>query len=539
VGLLGRSAQLTGPQMQAFASFILEVMLPPNPIRSLDNSLTTQQQAGHDFYFGPTSDLVQTCNGCHQLNPAAGDFGTDGKSSFENETQDFKIPHLRNLYQKVGMFGMPAIQFINAGNNGSAGAFTIQPDQVRGFGFLHDGSVDTLFRFHNATVFNTGFQPNGCNQACADQKRRQVEQFMFAFDSDLAPVVGQQVTLTNSNGGVVGARIDLLKTRANAGECELAVKGVINNTAVVPNVLEQRGALWLPGESKFATDRSSQPHLTDAQVRALANTAGQELTFTCVPPGEGVRVGIDRDEDGFLDRDELDQGSDPADPLSVPGGTTTSTSIPPSTTTSVTTPGSTTTSTSTTSTTLPLVTIATRILKLRDDATPPTNPARRKITFRSSTRLDPPANRIVLAPPGSAGDPTVGGATLAVYNSAGSGEKVLVSLPPLGPFTGSGWSIIGTPTKFKGYRYRGKDPNGPISAILVQADKIRVNGGESNWTYTLNEAFQGRIAVRLTLGTGTVWCADAPAKPPAAVNDKVDRFIAGKTPAPVSCPPLP
>ena len=35
--------------------------------------------------------------------------------------------------------------FINPGDNGHKG------DQVRGFGFLHDGSIDTVFRFHNAT----------------------------------------------------------------------------------------------------------------------------------------------------------------------------------------------------------------------------------------------------------------------------------------------------------------------------------------------------------------------------------------------------
>ena len=29
-----------------------------------------------------------------------------------------------------------------------------------------------------------------------DVKRRQMEQFMLAFDTDLAPIVGQQVTLT-------------------------------------------------------------------------------------------------------------------------------------------------------------------------------------------------------------------------------------------------------------------------------------------------------------------------------------------------------
>jgi len=39
-----------------------------------------------------------------------------------------------------------------------------------------------------------------------------------------------------------------------------------------------------------------------------------------VPWGTQTRMGIDRDEDGFFDRDELDGCADPADPTSVPGG---------------------------------------------------------------------------------------------------------------------------------------------------------------------------------------------------------------------------
>jgi len=45
---------------------------------------------------------------------------------------------------------------------------------------------------------------------------------------------------------------------------------------------------------------------------------GAELTFTAVPSGSEVRIGVDRDEDGFFDRDELDAGSNPADPVSTP-----------------------------------------------------------------------------------------------------------------------------------------------------------------------------------------------------------------------------
>ena len=42
------------------------------------------------------------------------------------------------------------------------------------------------------------------------------------------------------------------------------------------------------------------------------------MTFTLVPFGTQRRAGIDRDADGFLDRDELGGGSDPADPESTP-----------------------------------------------------------------------------------------------------------------------------------------------------------------------------------------------------------------------------
>ncbi len=101
-GLLGRATAATDPEMQAFADFVLEVIPPPNPIRNLDDSLTAMQDAGRQFYFGPTSDGIGNCNFCHTNNPAQGFFGTDGRTTFELETQHFKVPQLRNMYSKVG-----------------------------------------------------------------------------------------------------------------------------------------------------------------------------------------------------------------------------------------------------------------------------------------------------------------------------------------------------------------------------------------------------------------------------------------------------
>jgi YVTN family beta-propeller protein len=309
-GLLGRSGPLTTSEMQAFTDFILEVTYPPNPIRNLDNSLTAFEQAGHDIYFQPQAvDTFLNCNGCHRLDEGDGFFGSDGFTTFEVEPQFFKIAHLRNLYQKVGMFGMPWAFFFNAGDNGHKG------NQIRGFGFLHDGSTDTVFRFLRAIAFDfRDFPPFSnlggfTNDAAGDLKRRQVEAFLLAFDSDLKPIVGQQITLTSSNAATVSGRLDLLNDQA-PDNCDLVVKGTVAG--------EQRG--WYKTNAGFKSDRFSEPLLTDAALRALASTPGQDLTYTCVPSMSGERIGIDRDNDTYYDADELDASADPADAASTPCG---------------------------------------------------------------------------------------------------------------------------------------------------------------------------------------------------------------------------
>jgi hypothetical protein len=278
VELLGRETQLTSAEMQSFTDFILNVTPPPNPIRNLDDSLTPLQEAGRTFYLNNNVD-TNTCNGCHALDPANGLFGASGASSFEGEPQHFKIAQLRNMYEKVGMFGMPAVPFFNNGDNGHKG------DQIRGFGFIHDGSVDTLFRFLRAVVF-FGFQN--------DTQRRNVEQFMFAFDSDLKPIVGQQITLTGSNSTSVDPRINLLTSQANAGNCDLVIQGSIAGEA---------RSWWRSANDTNQSDRAIETPLTDAQLHALVQ-AGDHLSYTAAPPGSGIRIGIDRDEDGILNGDD-------------------------------------------------------------------------------------------------------------------------------------------------------------------------------------------------------------------------------------------
>jgi DNA-binding beta-propeller fold protein YncE len=312
-GLLGRSEFIPEADMQAFTDFILQVMMPPNPIRALDNSLTPDEAAGRNEFFTRTANGIAPCAGCHPIDPnfnsdapISGLFGTSGNSSFDFETQLFKMPQLRNHYQKVGKFGMPETPFVFLpGNNDHMG------EQVRGFGFVHDGSVDTVFRFVGAVGFSElFFPPEGIPVSPeGEQIRRQLEAFVMAFDSNLAPIVGQQITLTQDNECVAGPRIDLLASRADEGECELVAKARLPHREI--------GFLYT-GFGMFATDVQAAPPISDTLLRHLATDTGRELTYTCAPPGSGTRIGIDRDGDGFLDGDEHLAGSNPADPNSTP-----------------------------------------------------------------------------------------------------------------------------------------------------------------------------------------------------------------------------
>jgi DNA-binding beta-propeller fold protein YncE len=311
MGVIGRSEQIAPEDMQEFTDFILPVMYPPNPIRNLDNALTPEQEAGRDFFFLTTSDLHGSCESCHTVDLTAnaeeglfaGFFGTDGRTSFAGTPMILKVPHLRNMYQKVGMFGA-AFPF------GTSPADPFLGDQVRGFGFNSDGTIPTMFHFNSSFDEDPSFNPFGIPHTPeGDAAKRNMEDYMLAFENNLAPIVGQQVTLTASSQTVASPRIDLLKSRASVGECDLVAKGHIGSFEI--------GFRYL-GNGLFLGDLQALSAIPDTILRALVVASGGALTYTCTPPGSGQRIGIDRDLDGYLDGDERAAGSDPADPTSTP-----------------------------------------------------------------------------------------------------------------------------------------------------------------------------------------------------------------------------
>ena len=268
VALLGRETALPADQMQAFTDFVMQLAMPPNPVRALDNSLTEQESAGRNFYMNFPSTLLGSCDNCHRLRPLEGQFGTNGLMTFEGGriTENFKIPQLRNMYTKVGMFGF-------SGDNSAATGL-----QIRGFGFSHDGAVDTLENFLRDPVF--------IFPSPADVTRRQVAAFVLAFDTNLLPIVGQQVTWRPGTSSAIEDRLSLLRNQAlirtPRPSCDLIARITANGVA-------HSALLQLDGNWAFI-DGSIR---NEAQLKELASVA-QPITFTCVPPGTGQRVALNR-----------------------------------------------------------------------------------------------------------------------------------------------------------------------------------------------------------------------------------------------------
>ncbi len=326
-------------EMAAFKAFLATIALPPNPFRGPDNALPASLPLPGHFTtgrFGPAGQplpagnpqrgllLYRTANldgglpgaqcvTCHTLPTGMGSdmallgttplpLGPNGEHHLALVSVDggtnvsMKVPQLRNLYDKVG-------------------CDLTQLSNRAGFGFLHDGSVDSLARFVAEPLFSVA----------SDQDVADLVAFLLAFAGSDLPVgtpgslteplgptgrdshaaVGRQVTLAAPG---LPALLSTLLAEAQAGRIDLVVKARLAG--------EARGWVYDRATSTLLSDRDGEA-VTPAALRALA-AAGGEQTWTAVPRGVGLRLGRDRDGDGFGDRTELDAGKSPTDPLEHP-----------------------------------------------------------------------------------------------------------------------------------------------------------------------------------------------------------------------------
>ena len=194
-------------------------------------------------------------------------------------------------------------------------------DQVRGFGFLHDGS-----RAHGLRTSSR--RPSSTSAAGRPRSAETSRRSRSRSTRAQAPAVGQQVTVTPAtvNDTDLVNRIDLLIARDDAGACDLIVKGTIGGVARGCGLRRRQ---QLPARSERRRASSTRRRCGTSRRRP-----GRSSRTRACRSGSGTRIGVDRDLDGTFDRRELDCGTDPANPASVPAtstgscGSTTTTTFP-------------------------------------------------------------------------------------------------------------------------------------------------------------------------------------------------------------------
>ncbi len=308
--------------MDDYTDFIFTVAFPPNPNRNLDDTLTSGAQSGQNEFMAVPRDNDQfNCNQCHAL-PT----GTNGRfinALADQVQQAVKTPHLRNMYEKTGFelhpdpnpnvscvaAGIPFSCCTGFGTGTCPGAPTFTRN---GFGFVHDGAVDNQVTFHGNLIF-TFLRPPSPNMPAL----LNMVDFMMEFPTGQAATVGHSITFNGANNGdaTLNAQLNSLFQVLNlGGKIDLIVRGVFGG---IPRNF--RCTTVSPTQASCQPDRAGESAIDAATLKGLA-ASGSELTFLAVPVGFGQRMGLDRDGDGYRDQDEIDAGSNPADPEDTPGG---------------------------------------------------------------------------------------------------------------------------------------------------------------------------------------------------------------------------
>lgn len=330
--LLGADQELTATEMQQFKDFLATIHFPPNLYRNFDDTLSTNVPVsgqnldlpdqeddplpygnaviGRESFFN-TGDT--SCSQCH-FPPTGTGFestnpifppGPNGERHVLLFSRDpanptpFKPPQLRNLADKLGM--------------------TLTRTNSRaGFGFTHDGRVDSLGRFLISGGFHdqSSIGPDMIAFLLSFSTPIDDDALPFPFDfptfaivpsRDVAASVGKQLTLTNALEAPL-LRQMLAVADSPSNRADLVVRGVKDGL--------NRGWVYDRVMDEFQSDRHGDV-MPLLELLALASPTNP-LTFTVVPRGSGWRFGVDRDEDGFFDLTELDLGFDPRNSVTHP-----------------------------------------------------------------------------------------------------------------------------------------------------------------------------------------------------------------------------
>lgn len=338
--LQGRDEELTDEQMAEFKAFLASLTFPPNPFRHLDNSLPTslslfaerslgrgQLRAGErlppgNALSGLANFVSSTGGNCAKCHTFPTGLGPDAKF-LSGRWQP--INHGPNDERHIGMAaqertGLLPFKIQQLRNLADKNGFDLESTSSRhGFGFFHDGRVDTLTRFIQ----------DGFTEVTDDRETADLIAFMVSMTGSELPAgvdtdvnrppgppsrdvhagAGLQATQSTSEPGF---RLNFMigQARRVGSRLEMIANGTFEGL--------QRS--WLMQGVQFLSDRANEVHTLEEILADASPTA--PVVFTLVPAGTGRRMALDRDGDTVFNQNELVAGSDPADPTITPETTT-------------------------------------------------------------------------------------------------------------------------------------------------------------------------------------------------------------------------
>ncbi len=140
---------------------------------------------------------------------------------------------------------------------------------------------------------------------------RQLKSYLFAFPTESAPILGQQLSINQSNFVESETRLNTFINQANINfpipGCDLTFTAVNNNNHS-SGLFDRNLQLF-----KYDDNQNTQ---TIEQLKQTVASSVATYTFSCQPWGSGERIALDRDRDGIFNSVEISNGSDPSNPNS-------------------------------------------------------------------------------------------------------------------------------------------------------------------------------------------------------------------------------
>ncbi|MGA2595240.1 MAG: hypothetical protein ABSH32_35555, partial [Bryobacteraceae bacterium] len=232
----------------------------PNPNQNLNRTLPTSLKGVPGNPVTGQSDFVSlaltlgpgggaTCNFCHTSNPGPGSNRLIEPAG-ASDPQPFKMPELRNIYQKM-LFNAAAAETID------------------GFGFDHDGNVSGFASFFKNPSFSS----------YTATEQLDMSAYGLCFDTGTAPAVGYTLTLNSLNVNNSSNQTNWATLQSQAGaNIDLIGRGTIQG--------QIHGLLFQAGSNPPSYTSDTGTVYTQAQLQTFLEGA-DTISFMGVYPGTG------------------------------------------------------------------------------------------------------------------------------------------------------------------------------------------------------------------------------------------------------------